>query len=63
MAQRMLELESKVRTARSFKMELEMRDNLEDLRLLVAKEYCTIILGNNHLKVFIKLQVKSYVII
>ncbi|KAL0839564.1 hypothetical protein ABMA28_016257 [Loxostege sticticalis] len=52
MAQRMLELESKVRTARSFKMELEMRDNLEDLRLLVAKEYCTIILGGAELRKF-----------
>ncbi|XP_028167774.1 protein phosphatase 1 regulatory subunit 36-like isoform X1 [Ostrinia furnacalis] len=52
MAKRVLELETKVRTNKSYEVELELRDNLEDLRLLVAKEYCTMVLGGADYKKF-----------
>lgn len=45
MAFRMLELESKVRTPQSEQVERVFRENLCDLRTLVAKEYCTMIIG------------------
>lgn len=45
MAFRMLELESKVRTPQSEDVERVFRENLCDLRTLVAKEYCTMIIG------------------
>lgn len=45
MAARMLELETKIRTNRSAQVEFELRENVEDLRLLVAKEYITMIIG------------------
>lgn len=41
----MVDLEIKVRTPKTFEVESELRDNLEDLRLLVAKEYVTMVLG------------------
>lgn len=46
MANRIIELEAKVRTPDCEIIENEYRDNLADLRLLVAKEYCTILIGN-----------------
>ncbi|CAK1551795.1 unnamed protein product [Leptosia nina] len=49
MSNRTLELEMKVRTENSDKIELKFREDLEDLRLLVAKEYCIIILGEGSL--------------
>lgn len=39
------ELDTKVRTADSGILEDELRDNLSDLRVLVAKEYCVILTG------------------
>lgn len=45
MSRRILELQEKVRTPKCDDTELEFRDNLEDLRLLVAKEYSCIIMG------------------
>lgn len=45
MSKRILDLHEKVRTTRSDEIEFEFRDNLEDLRLLVAKEYSSIIMG------------------
>lgn len=45
MMHRTLELELKVRTPESDKLEEEYQDNLADLRVLVAKEYCTILVG------------------
>lgn len=49
MANRIIELESKVRTPDCDILENEYRDNLADLRLLVAKEYCTMLIGKKHL--------------
>ncbi|XP_037297309.1 uncharacterized protein LOC115449798 [Manduca sexta] len=45
MAKRCCENGIKIRTAASQKIEIDFRENLEDLRLLVAKEYCSIIMG------------------
>ncbi|CAH2269259.1 jg19215 [Pararge aegeria aegeria] len=45
MSLRTIELETKIPTDRSKKIELNYREDLEDLRLLVAKEYCIIISG------------------
>lgn len=45
MSQRMKELQTKIRSPHSGIIESEYRDNLDDLRLLVAKEYCTLLLG------------------
>lgn len=45
MANRIIELETKVRTPDCEILENEYRDNLADLRLLVAKEYCTMLIG------------------
>ncbi|CAF4936853.1 unnamed protein product [Pieris macdunnoughi] len=49
MSHRTLELETKIRTENSDKIEMKYREDLEDLRLLVAKEYCIIILGEGSL--------------
>ncbi|XP_047522940.1 uncharacterized protein LOC125061507 [Pieris napi] len=49
MSHRTLELETKIRTENSDKIEMKYRKDLEDLRLLVAKEYCIIILGEGSL--------------
>ncbi|CAG4940761.1 unnamed protein product [Colias eurytheme] len=49
MSHRTLELETKIRTQNSDKIELKYQEDLEDLRLLVAKEYCIIILGKDAL--------------
>lgn len=45
MANRILELDTKVRTPQCEIVENEFRDNLSDLRLLVAKEYSTMLIG------------------
>lgn len=45
MANRIIELETKVRTLQCEILEKEFRDNLSDLRLLVAKEYSTMLIG------------------
>ncbi|XP_026326703.1 protein phosphatase 1 regulatory subunit 36-like [Hyposmocoma kahamanoa] len=49
---RMLELETKVRTPQSEEVERVFRENLSDLRTLVAKEYCTMIIGGADTKKF-----------
>ncbi|KAF9800185.1 hypothetical protein SFRURICE_002871 [Spodoptera frugiperda] len=46
------ELDTKVRTADSGILEDELRDNLSDLRVLVAKEYCVILTGADDMKPF-----------
>lgn len=45
MANRMKEQEIKIRTPQCDLVEKECRDNLADIRLLVAKEYCTMLMG------------------
>lgn len=45
MANRIIELETKVRTPDCEILENQFRDNLADLRLLVAKEYSTMLIG------------------
>nr|XP_032512115.1 protein phosphatase 1 regulatory subunit 36-like [Danaus plexippus plexippus] len=45
MTERIIKLESKVRTPQCEIVESEFRDNLSDLRLLVAKEYSTMLIG------------------
>ncbi|XP_045763420.1 protein phosphatase 1 regulatory subunit 36-like [Maniola jurtina] len=52
MANRIIELETKVRTPQGDVVESEFRDNLSDLRLLVAKEYCTMLIGGSDTKKF-----------
>ncbi|CAH0397452.1 unnamed protein product [Chilo suppressalis] len=52
MNNRLIEAESKVRTGVSLSVEISYRNNLEDLRLLVAKEYCNFILGAQDYKPF-----------
>ncbi|XP_046979003.1 protein phosphatase 1 regulatory subunit 36-like [Vanessa cardui] len=52
MANRIIELETKVRTPQCETVENEFRDNLSDLRLLVAKEYSTMLIGGNDTKKF-----------
>ncbi|XP_028032830.1 protein phosphatase 1 regulatory subunit 36-like [Bombyx mandarina] len=52
MANRIIELEAKVRTPDCEIIENEYRDNLADLRLLVAKEYCTILIGGGETRKF-----------
>ncbi|XP_050671290.1 uncharacterized protein LOC126969771 isoform X2 [Leptidea sinapis] len=52
MNHRTLELERKIRTENGVQVELKYREDLEDLRLLVAKEYCIIILGGEGLDRF-----------
>ncbi|CAH0721726.1 unnamed protein product, partial [Brenthis ino] len=52
MANRIIELETKVRTLQCEILEKEFRDNLSDLRLLVAKEYSTMLIGGNDTKKF-----------
>ncbi|KAL4708782.1 hypothetical protein ACJJTC_011746 [Scirpophaga incertulas] len=50
MAHRMLELDIKVRTPDCQILENVYRDNLADLRILVAKEYSTVLIGGNDTK-------------
>lgn len=45
MANRILEQETKVRTPFCDILETEFRTNLNDLRVLVAKEYSTMLIG------------------
>lgn len=45
MAERMLELHTKVRTPMCDRIENVFRDNIADLRILVAKEYCIMLIG------------------
>ncbi|CAG4940757.1 unnamed protein product [Colias eurytheme] len=52
MANRIIELETKVRTPQCEVLESEFRDNLSDLRLLVAKEYSTMLIGGGDTKKF-----------
>ncbi|CAH2063272.1 unnamed protein product, partial [Iphiclides podalirius] len=52
MARRILELDTKVRTPQCRVLESEFRDNLSDLRLLVAKEYSTMIIGGGDTRKF-----------
>ncbi|KAL0839563.1 hypothetical protein ABMA28_016256 [Loxostege sticticalis] len=47
MANRIIELETKVRTPDCEILENQFRDNLADLRLLVAKEYSTMLIGGS----------------
>lgn len=47
MARRMLETDTKIRTPKSERVELILKDNVEDLRLLVAKEYVSMTIGIN----------------
>ncbi|XP_050342113.1 protein phosphatase 1 regulatory subunit 36-like [Nymphalis io] len=52
MVNRIIELDTKVRTPQCETVENEFRDNLSDLRLLVAKEYSTMLIGGNDTKKF-----------
>ncbi|XP_013134589.1 PREDICTED: uncharacterized protein LOC106100312 [Papilio polytes] len=52
MARRMLELEAKVRTPYCDMLENEFRDNLSDLRVLVGKEYSTMLIGGGDTRKF-----------
>ncbi|XP_022829621.1 protein phosphatase 1 regulatory subunit 36-like [Spodoptera litura] len=52
MVLRNLELETKIRTTDSGILEDELRDNLSDIRVLVAKEYCVILTGADDMKPF-----------
>ncbi|XP_053600345.1 protein phosphatase 1 regulatory subunit 36-like isoform X3 [Plodia interpunctella] len=52
MTRRILELDTKVRTPVCELVENEFRDNLGDLRLLVAKEYSTMLIGGADTKKF-----------
>ncbi|XP_026747134.1 uncharacterized protein LOC113508356 isoform X1 [Trichoplusia ni] len=52
MAIRMIELDTKVRTPDCEHIENEYRDNLADLRVLVAKEYCIMLIGGADTKKF-----------
>ncbi|XP_013185512.1 protein phosphatase 1 regulatory subunit 36-like [Amyelois transitella] len=52
MTRRILELETKVRTPDCEILENEYRDNLADLRLLVAKEYSTMLIGGSDTRKF-----------
>ncbi|XP_026747133.1 protein phosphatase 1 regulatory subunit 36-like [Trichoplusia ni] len=52
MTARIMELESKIRTPDCEIVEREFRENLADLRLLVAKEYCVMLIGGGDLKKF-----------
>ncbi|XP_068628072.1 protein phosphatase 1 regulatory subunit 36-like [Battus philenor] len=52
MAKRILELETKVSTPQCRLVENEFRDNLSDLRLLVAKEYSTMLIGGGDTRKF-----------
>lgn len=45
MAHRMLDLDTKVRTPDCEILERQFRDNLSDLRVLAAKEYCVMLIG------------------
>lgn len=47
MAKRKEQLETKIYTYNSYKTEMKLCENLQDLRLLVTKEYSTMILGIN----------------
>nr|XP_034825779.1 uncharacterized protein LOC117983358 isoform X3 [Maniola hyperantus] len=52
MANRIIELETKVRTPQGDVVESEFRNNLSDLRLLVAKEYSTMLIELEVSRVF-----------
>ncbi|XP_059060151.1 uncharacterized protein LOC131853309 [Achroia grisella] len=52
MGLRIMELEMKVRTPDCEILEKEYRDNLSDLRLLVAKEYTTMLIGGSDTRKF-----------
>ncbi|XP_075972436.1 protein phosphatase 1 regulatory subunit 36-like [Anticarsia gemmatalis] len=52
MAHRILALETKVRTPDCEILEQEFRENLSDLRVLVAKEYCIMLIGGSDTKKF-----------
>ncbi|KAG6459898.1 hypothetical protein O3G_MSEX011669 [Manduca sexta] len=52
MTNRIIELEKKVRTPDCEILEREYRDNLADLRLLVAKEYCIMLIGGGDTRKF-----------
>ncbi|KAL4708798.1 hypothetical protein ACJJTC_011762 [Scirpophaga incertulas] len=52
MSKRLIDEITKLRTPNSLEVEQMYRDNLEELRLLVAKEYCTILIGGNDFKKF-----------
>ncbi|XP_072941809.1 protein phosphatase 1 regulatory subunit 36-like isoform X2 [Epargyreus clarus] len=52
MANRIIELETKVRTPQCEIVENEYSNNLSDLRLLVAKEYSTMLIGGGDTKKF-----------
>lgn len=45
MLKRIEELDTKVRTPQSEEVEKEYCENLMDLRLLVSKEYCVMLIG------------------
>lgn len=45
MTARMVELQTRVRTPDCELIENDFRDNLADLRVLVAKEYCIMLIG------------------
>ncbi|XP_035431791.1 uncharacterized protein LOC118263737 isoform X3 [Spodoptera frugiperda] len=52
MNNRTIELMTKIRTERSVEVEMHYMDNLEDLRLLVAKEYSNLINGSGEFAKF-----------
>ncbi|XP_053600343.1 protein phosphatase 1 regulatory subunit 36-like isoform X1 [Plodia interpunctella] len=52
MTRRIMELETKVRTPVCELLENEYRDNLGDLRLLVSKEYSTMLIGGSDTRKF-----------
>ncbi|CAH0397451.1 unnamed protein product [Chilo suppressalis] len=52
MANRIMELEKKIRTPDCDILEHEFRDNLADLRLLVAKEYSVMLIGGSDMRKF-----------
>lgn len=45
MADRILDLQSKIKTTFGKKIEERYEENLRDVRLLLAKEYCSMLLG------------------
>ncbi|XP_052738073.1 protein phosphatase 1 regulatory subunit 36-like [Bicyclus anynana] len=52
MANRIIELDTKIRTPHGEVVESEFRNNLSDVRLLVAKEYSTMLIGGSDTKKF-----------
>ncbi|XP_035431509.2 protein phosphatase 1 regulatory subunit 36 isoform X2 [Spodoptera frugiperda] len=52
MSKRIADLANKVRTKQCEILENQFRENLSDLRILVAKEYCILLIGGGEMKKF-----------